>query len=199
MAVDDRKINIWETRNLAHIEETVREKGSYEVYIGTLATDTGRFEHQQHGVQDQIDNLLRMFEIAPDTWEERVLKLRYSSRPWEKERFKEDIIQTKRDRSLGEFLIDSAAFDLNIEEVEDGLGGCELSYMLSPNLMATFSGSGDFWTTRQFIDPDTSQIMDDVNDSVRLAELEEKEGPVRFDSRADYQLQFKVCFSRPMT
>jgi hypothetical protein len=187
--------DIWGARNREHIEGAVQRAGYAEVYLGTLATDTGNFDRYKTQIKDRIDSLLRMFDIDPGEWEREALKLTYDSRSYEKERFKEDIARMKRERPLGAFLADSAVADLDIEGLEDGIGGVELAYMLSPSLMALFRAGGDFWTTREFIDSRTSQVTDETNDRVLLAELEVEHGPMIADSRADYQLSFSVHFS----
>lgn len=179
----------------AEIEAVVAEKCSFEVQLFRGTYDSPRNERSL----EEVDALLREFDIEPRQWSSAALSLERSSDFIEKPKvYREKIVASSRDRRVGEYLVDTLFETLDFEdgcEADGGDASICLTLVLTDTIKLELIGGGEHTTDRLYTHPESLRQFWDSDEPALLEEITRDYGNQKaIDSNIGIYFEFRACF-----
>ena len=185
----------WQGHDRAEIEICVQEEKSYQVWLDSVRASDSDYETKMAEFPEKLNGLLRLFDIDPVHWSERVTHITTSMERVDNNRLLMLARRAARHGTqLGTHWWSLAFYDFDMEYEEEGGSDVVLSCQLSDSIAVDLVSSGSFWTMRDFKHPKTGEIIgEDMAREIENATGEEVELK---DSAIDFDLRFEAYFSK---
>ncbi|HMH31322.1 MAG TPA: hypothetical protein VK534_02495 [Methylomirabilota bacterium] len=150
---------VWQGMSVADIEEAVKIDGKApDVYLGSVNGASPDYETLQADWTEEVDELLRLFEIKPDEWSGRVISA-YSSHWDEKDIPIKKVQQEAAGLSLARFVLGRAYRVAPIETDDDGYGSANVVVKLNEIASVNIHSDYSFWAERTYLHPLTGERL----------------------------------------